>query len=327
MGLFDELTGLEQLFLHNNEFVSLPTGVFGNDLEALHYLDLRQNDLVALPRESFENLPALSTLNLSGNKISTLSAGLFPGNLEYLLLADNELGQGAIDHRAFEGLEELQTLTLSNNALETLPARLFSDLQSLTVLGLAGNSNLQCVPSTAGSPALAEEKIVLPVGFAAGGICSCPGDNVCVDCVESELGYICTGCEDEALACQVDRPCQECRIPANEEEQDSWDTCISRYTFRDTCSALSATACCFDELSANDCSQNEAFTGYSNCIIDAVSENVCTSLSCLETQQQTNTFSSEDTSSGGRLKNALVGWAVGFSVTGLVWVGGTVAWV
>lgn len=331
VGLFDGLKRLEQLYLHNNKLGSLPSGVFGDDLEALHHLELRGNSLATLPAESFEKLQALSTLNLSANKISSLSTGHFPGNLGYLFLANNALGRGTIDSGAFEGLHELLTLTLSDNELGTLPAGLFKDVEALTVLGLGGNSGLQCVPSTAGSPSLAADKIILPAGFVAG-VCSCPGDEVCDDCVDGKLGYICTGCGEKARECQLDRTCQECRIPANEQEQASWDACISAYEFRATCSALSATACCFDELSANACLLNYPFVQYSKCILSAVSENECTSLSTLSciVTQQSDVYPAEqeedDTSGGVRSKGMLVGRTVGSTVVGLVLVAGMVAW-
>eukprot|EP00752_Nemacystus_decipiens_P002732 g2551.t1 len=272
VGLFDGLKALEQLDLHDNELGSLTAGLFGEDLTALRLLDLRENSMEKLPEGIFEKLPSLSRLNLSANKIASLSVGHFPANLEFLFLTNNDLGTGTIDPGAFEGLRDLRELTLSDNDLVTLPAGLFKDLGSLTVLGLGGNSELQCVPSTAGSPSLATNKIVLPTSFV-GGVCSCPEDTVCDDCVGGELGYICTGCEEKAKQCLLDRTCQECRIPANQQEKASWDACISAYAFRATCSALSATACCFDELSGNSCLLNHAFVEYSTCLVSAMSEN------------------------------------------------------
>lgn len=330
-GLFDGLTGLEQLFLHNNELRSFPASLFADELDALHLLDLRQNALATLPAASFQKLQGLSTLNLSANKISWLSTGHFPENLDYLFLADNNLGQGTIDSEAFKGLRKLRTLTLSNNDLGALPRGLFEDLESLTVLGLAGNSNLQCLPSTAGSPFLADSKTILPAGFSVGGLCSCPGKEVCDDCIDGESGYICTGCGEKARDCQLDRTCQECRIPpANEQEQAAWDACLGRYGFRATCSALSATACCFDELSANECLQNDAFVSYSTCRVEALSESVCTILSCHHARSNA-VFSSGDEegierSSGVRVKSELVGWVAGTMVVGFVSVAGIVAW-
>ena len=325
-GLFDGLKGLKQLYLHNNKLGSLPTGIFGDDLEVLHFLDLRENSLVTLPGESFEKLQALSTLNLSGNRISTLSAGHFSAKLEYLFLANNELGLGSIDSGAFDGLRDLLTLTLSDNELGTLPAGLFEDLEALTVLGLGGNSDLQCVPSTANSPSLAADKVILPTGFV-GGVCSCPGDEVCDDCMDGELGYVCTGCGEKARACQLDRTCQECRIPANEQEQAAWDTCISGYEFRATCSALSATACCFDELSTNACLLNYAFKAYSTCLLSAVSGSECTSLSCQLMQSNAVVAEQEEeTSVAVPSKRASVGWPVVSTVVWLISVAGMIAW-
>ncbi|CAN0179680.1 unnamed protein product, partial [Hapterophycus canaliculatus] len=106
-------------------------------------------------------------------------------------LANNPLG--SLPSGALDNLTSLQTLTLTNTGLGTLPSGLFDDLTSLTVLGLRENSDLECVPSTAGSLSLADDKILVPSGFDGSSSCSCPGDEVCGDCLPGVDGYICTG--------------------------------------------------------------------------------------------------------------------------------------
>ncbi|CAN0133037.1 unnamed protein product, partial [Scytosiphon promiscuus] len=286
--LFDGLESLQHLYLHNNALSSLPALP---SLPALEILDLRENNLVTLPADLFGEggLQSLLTLNLASNDMQSLPAGLFDGlvALTSLYLANNPLG--SLPSGIFDGLQALEILTLTNTSLGTLPSALFDDLASLTVLSLKENSDLECVPSTAGSPSLADDKVLVPAGFDSNSLCSCPGDDVCGDCVAGVDGYICTaGCESTANACVADRECQECRIEANSEEQAEWESCLSSHTSSGSaCSTFSSTACCYDELSANDCRENTAFVAYSECIVQAISEEECMSLSCRDAASST----------------------------------------
>ena len=65
--------------------------------------------------EDFDGLTSLHTLDLDGNQLAALSAGVF------------------------DGLASLQTLGLDGNQLATLPAGVFDGLASLQTLGLGGN--------------------------------------------------------------------------------------------------------------------------------------------------------------------------------------------
>lgn len=287
-GLFDGLGALQHLYLHSNGLLSaLPEGIFGGDEGpgAVQVLDLRENALVAAP--STVGLNALHTLNLSGNRLSSLSAGLFPADLQYLYLADNLLGsfQYGVPPGVFDGLGELRTLTLGDNDLSTLPAGLFDDLRALTVLSLEGNSRLECVPSTAMSSSLLASKTLLPAGFEKdGGACTCPaGLEMCEVCVDGGDGYVCVGCDSEWEACQTNRECRECRIQATgEEEQEEYEACVSRHASysNTTCSAVSAEACCLNELSTNDCLDNDFFVAHAECVVKALSDEACTTLRC-----------------------------------------------
>lgn len=320
-GLFDGLGALQHLYLHSNELSALPEGLFGYDLEALEVLDIRENALVTPP--STHGLEKLHTLNLSGNQLSALSEGLFPASLQYLYLDNNMLGdfQYGVPPGVFDGLGELQTLTLDNNNLGTLPARLFDDLEDLTVLSLAGNSDLECMPSTAGSSSLVDSKIFLPAGFEDGDECSCPAEEVCDGCIEGEDGYVCTECGSELEACAANRECQECRIQASSEEQEDWETCLAPYAYTSTCSALSAEACCLDALSTNNCLENAYFVAHSTCVVRALSDEECTNLSCTINPAVVTAAITSGAAVGGRCSGyaGVVGGAVvGAFATGLL---------
>lgn len=328
LGLFDGLGRLQHLYLHSNDLSALPEGLFGEDLQALEILDLHENALWTSP--STHELQALHTLNCCSNELSFLSEGLFPAGLQYLYLADNSLGnsQYGVPPGVFDGLKALQTLTLDINDLSTLPAGLFDDLEALTVLSLEGNSGLECMPSTAGSPSLADSKILLPAGFEDGGKCSCPSEELCDGCVGGEDGFVCTGCGSELISCEANRECQECRIEANIEEQEDWEACLARYAYASTCTALSAETCCFEELSTNDCLENAFFVAHAECVVKALSGEECTSLGC---RSEVSTVATTSEGAAGERCSAYAG-VVGSAIitsaimtglsacTALVWV-------
>ncbi|CAM9558612.1 unnamed protein product, partial [Ectocarpus fasciculatus] len=309
VGILDDVVALKHLYLHNNQLSSLEVSLL-NTLQDLQILDVRENNLVTLPLAVFGNeaLRSLTTLNLSGNDISSLPLGVFGGlsGLLKLYLSDNPLGT-TLAAGTFVGLEALQTLTLSNTQLETLQTGLFDGLTALEILGLEGNGDLQCVPSTTGSPALAVSNVLLPAGFDSSASCSCAGEDICSDCLPGEDGYICTGCEDAADACAADRECQECRLEATIEEQLEWESCLTSYEFAAICSAVSATSCCFDMLSSNDCLENPNFVSYSECIVQAASEQACSSLSCRHTETMVATPTSDTSAAVGGKRSVPIG--------------------
>ena len=64
--MFDNLTALVELSLHENSLTSLPADVF-DELTALTTLQLDGNSLSTLPAGVFEELTALTLLLLQGN--------------------------------------------------------------------------------------------------------------------------------------------------------------------------------------------------------------------------------------------------------------------
>ena len=103
-------------------------------------LDLGGNELASLPAGVFAGLDdTLTSLDLSDNDLVSLSAGLFGPltGLTTLDLSDN--GLAALPTGLFGPLTGLTTLDLSDNGLAALPARLFEQLTGLTALTLSGN--------------------------------------------------------------------------------------------------------------------------------------------------------------------------------------------
>ena len=114
--IFNELTGISQLYLSWNEIEMLPDGIFDH-LTTLQHLDLRglglckiqigifdklqnlqrlelnDNKLITIPKQFFDNLISIREINLSNNHIESLDPKIFDSlvNLEYLYLYFNPL--------------------------------------------------------------------------------------------------------------------------------------------------------------------------------------------------------------------------------------------
>ncbi|KAK2180135.1 hypothetical protein NP493_458g04035 [Ridgeia piscesae] len=126
-----ELENLQELYLNENELVSLPDTITqqklfpqtSEKLQLLRKLYADENELKQLPK-TFGRLRSLEILELGTNRLVQL-----PKN--------------------FGWLERLQVLNLSSNKLDSLPES-FAELCSLTEMDLSGN-NLRLLPSTLNS--------------------------------------------------------------------------------------------------------------------------------------------------------------------------------
>lgn len=118
--------------LHNK----IPTAVS----EHLLHLDVSFNEIRQLGRTGagagghiFTNFTHLRHLDLSGNHLKTLFAGVFRGmkRLETLIMRQGDLKY--IDEHAFDGLENLRHLDLESNQIASIYLELFQSILNLRV--------------------------------------------------------------------------------------------------------------------------------------------------------------------------------------------------
>ena len=102
-------------------------------------LVLADMEVDALQSRDFDYLPRLRDLDIHGNRLQTLPAGLLSGlgNLVSLRLDGNSLTE--LNASALTGLDRLQQLRLDGNRLAALPDGLFLGIPSLTELQLQDN--------------------------------------------------------------------------------------------------------------------------------------------------------------------------------------------
>ncbi|XP_071987096.1 slit homolog 1 protein isoform X1 [Engystomops pustulosus] len=118
----------------NKHLLSLPKGIPKNVTEL--YLDGNQFTLVPKQLSTFKYL---QLVDLSNNKISSLSNSSFTNmsQLTTLILSYNSLR--CIPPLAFEGLRSLRLLSVHGNDISTLPEGIFSDVSSLSHLAIGAN--------------------------------------------------------------------------------------------------------------------------------------------------------------------------------------------
>lgn len=135
-GLFKSLD-IQSLQISKSRVSGVNAAAFQGLEDRLHSLNLQDNLLMSVPTAALRNLRALTTLDLSNNKISKLENDTFAGlKLTTLKLADNHL---TIDSFAFRGLERtLKNLNLKGCNLERVPGAM-NNLTSLAFLDLAQN--------------------------------------------------------------------------------------------------------------------------------------------------------------------------------------------
>ena len=122
--IFTSMTNVKYLNLSNNFLdASLNADKNGTTFETqnqLEYLDLSQNNLISLPKKIFKGLSGLKSLNLSGNRLKSISVDL-------------------------SNMKKLGVLDLSNNNIETIDRSLQCDLERLGNLTLnLENNPLRC---------------------------------------------------------------------------------------------------------------------------------------------------------------------------------------
>ncbi|KAM4632371.1 vasorin [Discoglossus pictus] len=98
-----------------------------------------ENGIRKIESDSFTGLWDLQLLDLSHNKLSSLSGGVFKNlaNLSNLDISSNQLSE--ISAETFQGLSRLERLYLNENRIQTIHPDAFKDLESLLELKLRSN--------------------------------------------------------------------------------------------------------------------------------------------------------------------------------------------
>ena len=139
-GALRGLPRLQLLDVSDNRLVALPAMML-NETRAVSDLCLQNNSIRVLPPGLLADLPQLLAVNLSANALSSLwvRGDAFSGlrRLIVLDLSGNRLE--TLSREVFADLSSLQVLDLSRNQLQSLPGGLFSALSNLHSLALAGN--------------------------------------------------------------------------------------------------------------------------------------------------------------------------------------------
>ncbi|XP_013419186.1 leucine-rich repeat neuronal protein 3 [Lingula anatina] len=128
----------EALLLQGNDLTSVENTIL--PLPQLQHLDLSYNNLDSLQEVSvIRNLTSLRYLNLANNKLTSLSRDSFSGlhNLNKLFLSNNALQQ--IEPETLDELSSLRSLFLQENRLTSLNPQWFSNLPYLDELTLSAN--------------------------------------------------------------------------------------------------------------------------------------------------------------------------------------------
>lgn len=150
------------LFVTGNNISRISEASFPTRLELLTDLYLSGNDIEYVDKMVFDNLPNLTRLDLSNNKIQTFSDRAFPRDSKLQLL---NLSRSFLNHSLTDvGLDflrsahflQLTTLDLSNNDLVILPDSIFDSLSNLVKLSLQNSSLVTIQNGTLKQPPLGD---------------------------------------------------------------------------------------------------------------------------------------------------------------------------
>ncbi|XP_064540040.1 insulin-like growth factor-binding protein complex acid labile subunit [Drosophila montana] len=140
---FRELTGLVDLQLGENALKTIDKDTF-QPLRQLRFLNLSHNELDALRPQVFGSamgqLVALQQLDLSGNNIRLLFDNQFRmlGKLQLLDISHNSISSLSAGH--FAGLQSLRKLYLQSNDILEIKPETFAALEDLDTLDLSHNN-------------------------------------------------------------------------------------------------------------------------------------------------------------------------------------------
>ena len=143
---FQDLPSLTSLLLDQNKLTSRSIAGSVFSLPNLKTLDVSLNKLSTISRRLLDSLSSLKRLDFSNNGISEIEEGALQmtKRLEYLNISYNNLRE--ISPTMFQGLVKLFELDLSNNELVTLSDDTFADQEELEFVNLSHNQ-IQLVSS------------------------------------------------------------------------------------------------------------------------------------------------------------------------------------
>lgn len=132
------LVNLQRIYLKNSSIKYLHKETFKN-LKILVELDLSENQIEQLDKQTFAGNDRLRIIYLYSNPIKQLIADQFPV-LPYLRTIDLHNCQlTSIDETAFSNIDLLEYLNLKHNQLQTLPGNIFTHMKNLKTLVLEEN--------------------------------------------------------------------------------------------------------------------------------------------------------------------------------------------
>lgn len=132
------LVNLQRIYLKRSHIMYMHRDTFKN-LKILVELDLSENALETLDKQTFNGNDRLRILYLYGNPLKQLTSYQFPvlPHLRSLDLHDCQIS--TIDATAFANLELLELLNLKNNLVEIVDEHVFNYMKNLKTLVLEGN--------------------------------------------------------------------------------------------------------------------------------------------------------------------------------------------
>lgn len=134
---FYNLKRLQEVHIEDNNVGVLVNSVFKDF--PLHTISMKNNRLKYIDEGAFENLPHLTTLDLSLNQLAEFEANWFLNSpkIEMLTLDDNKLR--IVKNEAFKTLGNLRNLSIGHNDLQVIEENAFSGLRNLRSLDVSGN--------------------------------------------------------------------------------------------------------------------------------------------------------------------------------------------
>lgn len=132
---------IQNLDLSGNRFGNLTSSAFSRVyLVNLHKLTLRECAIEWIDIDAFSGLKIIIEIDLSGNNIRSLQAGIFHETHRLRVLLMNHNRMRVLENELFVNLTYLQKVSFSNNKLEQIEERTFVNLPNLHSLALDGNN-------------------------------------------------------------------------------------------------------------------------------------------------------------------------------------------